>query len=85
MNRNMHMHTHKPMYICRFRDAVNFKDWHTAAWDTIPNHMRRALLARLDTNEYTRILEMELEKRGADIASLRSQHDKEYRAAKLVV
>jgi ectoine hydroxylase-related dioxygenase (phytanoyl-CoA dioxygenase family) len=68
-----------------FRDAVNFKQPHTARWDEQPSRTRRALFARVDSHAYTKRLEAELEARGVDVAALRSKRDREYVESSLVV
>mmetsp|Transcript_22653 Transcript_22653/g.37432 ORF Transcript_22653/g.37432 Transcript_22653/m.37432 type:complete len:645 (-) Transcript_22653:105-2039(-) len=67
-----------------FRNEINLKDRHTASWDAHPSLTRRALLARLDTLAYTRLLEEELQLRSFDIAALRSLYA-DYEARSLVV
>ena len=73
-------------YVMRwFRDAVNFKDTHTAVWDALPSRTQRVLLARLDTSAYTRRLEGELRARGVDLAQLQSRLAADYLVKDLVV
>lgn len=57
-----------------FRDATNFKDRQTRAWDSLPAASRR-VLARLDGRSYVRQLEEALEKRGVDLRTLASSGD----------
>ena len=68
-----------------FKDSVNFKTPHSAAWDELPSNTHRALLDRLDSRAYTRTLEKVLEERGVDVAELRSSRAAEYHVATLVV
>ena len=40
-----------------FRDAINFRDPQSAAFDALPSHRHRKLLARLDARAYVAALE----------------------------
>jgi len=43
-----------------FRDAANFAEPHTVAWEKVEGEGRKVLFGRLDAQEYTRVLEREL-------------------------
>ena len=58
-----------------FRDTVNFKEAHTAAWDALPGKTLRALLARKDAEAYVHLLEAALADRGVDVNALRALGD----------
>jgi len=63
-----------------FHDGVNFKQRQSQAWDGLSGAGRR-LFARLDTREYVKRLERELEERGVDLRAL--QAGAEYRRGQL--
>jgi hypothetical protein len=55
-----------------FRDTVNFGGKQSRAWDDLPSHRLRKLLARIDARGYVHLLEDRLRAAGIDPAELAS-------------
>ena len=56
-----------------FVDHVNFNDKQTASFDVIPPKLKKAL-GRIDTKEYTLLLEKTLENLGVDVEAMQSNY-----------
>ena len=65
------------MYLTLFQewfvDHVNFNDKQTSAFDHIPPNLKK-LLGRMDTKEYTLLLENTLERLGVDVDAMQSNY-----------
>ena len=56
-----------------FVDHVNFNDKQTSTFDQIPPNLKK-LLGRMDTKEYTLLLENTLENLGVDVEAMQSNY-----------
>ena len=66
-----------------FRDAVNFPESRSRAWDALPSQRLRKLFSRVDARAYVRLLEERLRAHGTDPRELASALP--YRERDLVV